>query len=414
MRIEVDDREAPFLDTLQSFLHDHGYNPKVAEGSSDSQVFSQDRNEEQTTITPAAKERLHKQPARASGNSEDRLQYILQLTTDAILTVDETGIVRSSNLAAEKMFGYPAAELIGMNLGRLVPVALRVHSPSPNPPAESAVRFGLVCQEGVATRKDRRRFPVELTISHADTVGLHTCIIRDVSKVKTLERRFLEAAVFEQQRIGQDLHDTVSQGLTILAIRNSELAGSIGKGPSDQAQLLNQIKQEIDRCKQQLRNIMHGLLPVTIGAHGLADALTDLASRTQQSHRVDCTFDCGAHVAVDNGRVAAQLYLIAQESVHNALVHAKPTQIRIRLRLQPSGCVKLSIEDDGTGLSNPPKGLSNSRGWGLQIMKKRAAAIGGALTIEGRQPYGTRVRCVFRTNANGQDGTRHDASDPDR
>ncbi len=414
MRIDVDDREAPFLDTLQSSLHDHGYNPKVAEGSSDSQVFSQDRHEEQTTITLAAKERLHKQPTRASGNSEERLQYILQLTTDAILTVDETGIVRSSNLAAEKMFGYPAAELIGMNLGRLVPVALRVHSPGPNQPAGSAVRFGTVCQEGVATRKDRRRFPVELTISHADTVGLHTCIIRDISKVKTLERRFLEAAVFEQQRIGQDLHDTVSQGLTILAIHNSELAGSIGKGPSDQAQLLNQIKQEIDRCKQQLRNIMHGLLPVTIVAHGLADALADLASRTQQSHRVDCTFDCGAHVAVDNGRVAAQLYLIAQESVHNAVVHAKPTQIRIRLRLQPSGCVKLSIEDDGTGLSNPPKGLSNSRGWGLQIMKKRAAAIGGALTIEGRQPYGTRVRCVFRTNANGQDGTRHDASDPDR
>lgn len=252
MRIEVDDREAPFLDTLQSFLHDHGYHPEVAGGSSDSQVLSRDRHEAQTTITLADKERLHQQPAQASGHTEDRLQHILRLSTDAILTVDETGIVRSSNLAAEKMFGYPAAELIGMNLGRLVPVALRAHSPAPNQPAEPAVRFGIVCQEGVATRKDRRRFPVELTISHADSLGLHTCIIRDVSKVKTLERRFLEAAVIEQQRIGQDLHDTVSQGLTILTIRTSELAGSIGKGPSDQAQLLNQIRQEIDRCKQQL------------------------------------------------------------------------------------------------------------------------------------------------------------------
>ena len=90
-----------------------------------------------------------------------------------------------------------------------------------------------------------------------------------------------------------------------------------------------------------------------------------------------------------------QLYWIACEAVNNAVTHAKPT--RIAIRLSGSGeNIELSVEDDGSGILTPG---TNLNGIGLQVMAQRAELAGGHLAIERSGYGGAAVRCNLSPNA---------------
>ena len=56
---------------------------------------------------------------------EARLRSILETAPDAIITIDERGIIQSFSIAAEKLFGYAAGEVIGRNVKMLMPAPHR-------------------------------------------------------------------------------------------------------------------------------------------------------------------------------------------------------------------------------------------------------------------------------------------------
>ena len=59
--------------------------------------------------------------ASALRDSAERLRAILETAVEGIITIDERGIVESFNLAAERIFGFKAAEIIGKNISVLMP-----------------------------------------------------------------------------------------------------------------------------------------------------------------------------------------------------------------------------------------------------------------------------------------------------
>jgi PAS domain S-box-containing protein len=153
------------------------------------------------------------------GEREAHVQAVLDNAIDGILTVDDFGHVASLNAAAERIFGYNAAELIGQNVTRLMPEADAPHSEAR---LRHAIATGLESLAGpgrevLGCRKDGTTFPLDLAVSEIwkDGRRLVICLVRDVTERHRFEAVLLESeerfrALFEEAPVAY--HEIDLQG----------------------------------------------------------------------------------------------------------------------------------------------------------------------------------------------------------
>jgi PAS domain S-box-containing protein len=339
------------------------------------------------------------------------LQAILSTAADAIITMDIRGIIQSINPASARMFGYEYAEIVGQNVGLIMPSPYREEHDGFLSRYRQTGKKHMIggSREVYARRKDGSIFPLHLTVSEIEDRKLFTGILRDMTDYKRLERDVVETASMEQRRIGQDLHDTVGQELTGVDLMASELGEILRTDPTEGAKLLERIIQGLRHSRQKLRAVLRGLLPVSVETEGLMAALTDLADRIQQGGKAACTFDCPEPVGIADNLIATHLFLIAKEAVHNALKHARPRNIRITLK--HDRLLELRVQDDGVGMTALPTRIA---GLGLRVMRNRAAIIGARLTIEPAEPSGTLITCALTRTNHEQHQNLEASSGPDR
>ena len=126
-----------------------------------------------------------------------RFHLVLDNAVEAVIVIDETGIVQQFNRAAESMFGYPAEEVVGMNVSMLMP---QDHSQQHDDYLKNYLRTGTKKIIGTTRklqglRKSKEFFPIELSISESklENTSYFTGFIRDVSEQVEAERRYDQA-----------------------------------------------------------------------------------------------------------------------------------------------------------------------------------------------------------------------------
>jgi PAS domain S-box-containing protein len=327
--------------------------------------------------------------------SDERFRLLVENVKDyAIFSLDAHGNIASWNQGAERIKGYREAEIVGQPYARLF-TAEDVAADRPRQLLASAASTGRYEEEGWRLRKDGTRFwaHIVLTPIRADDGVLrgYVKITRDLTDRKEMERELLETATREQQRIGQDLHDSVGQDLTALGFLAESLAETLaGQGHAD-AGLAAKITSGLRQVFSRVRSLTQGLMPVEVDAAGLMTALAELAKRLGEQSGVPCTFTCAEPAYVQNNQIATHLYRIAQEAVTNALKHAKPRHIRISLDSSDGG-IALRVADDGAGM---PSQAPEAGSMGLRIMRHRAGLINAVLTIDSAPGQGTVVTCTL-------------------
>jgi PAS domain S-box-containing protein len=205
---------------------------------------------------------------------------------------------------------------------------------------------------------------------------------------RVLEEELLSASSREQQRIGQDLHDSLCQQLAGIEFQNSVLVQQLGKVPEMQAEAAR-IGELIRNATKQARSLARGLSPVEIEPNGLMAALNSLAANAASLFRVNCSFECPQPVLLENRTSATHLYRIAQEAIGNAVKHGHAKTIVISLK-GLDGEVTLTVKDDGVGFRQEGRAIE---GMGLRIMEYRADMIGAMLRIDSVEGKGTTVAC---------------------
>lgn len=322
---------------------------------------------------------------------EEYLTAILNTAIDSIITIDCQGSILSVNPSTERMFGYPAAEMVGQNIKILMPSPYREKHDSylENYQRTRQARIIGIGREVEARRKDGSVFPVDLAVSEVDHSKVYTGILRDLSQRMQMEHDMAEIAMLEQQRIGQDLHDNCGQQLTALGLLAETLGESLPDDATAAITLVEKLKTGLNVMLRQIRSISRGLAFVEQDFTSLVAALKEMALRLSETTNVSVSFqEVGKFLNEDRFR-ALHLYHIAQEACTNALKHAQASRIQISLRSEEH-FVALEIEDDGDGFQ-----LGSHDGLGIRVMQNRAGIIGGCFTIEPAKPHGTLVRCTI-------------------
>ncbi len=327
-----------------------------------------------------------KHAAETLREERDLISALIDTAGALIVVLSEDGSIVRFNTACEEEMGYSAATAEGEDLRDLLvaptdqdTVTTRLEALRNGATERVDVEMEWITEggqfriiRGSITALDRP----DGTVRHFIVTGT------DVTEHRELEREIVEISDRVRHRIGADLHDVISSGLTNVVMQSQTLAHKLKKqGTAVEVADLEAITEKTKEAADQIRSLSHMLVPKALQDGHLAAALADLAEDEEGFSDVSCVFvGDETETRPDDETAAMNLYRIAHEAVANAREHADPTRITIDLRQEDSNLV-LTVRDDGTGWDDdgPP-----DEGLGLHLMRYRANLIGASLALTTR------------------------------
>lgn len=343
----------------------------------------------------------------ALADSEARLQTLVDTAVDAFIVIDERGNIESYNRAAEAMFGYVAAEVIGRNISMLMPSPYRDEH---DKYLEHYLRTGErrvigIGREVFGQRSDGSVFPIDLAVAEFRVGGRRrfSGIIRDISERKQAEAR--------QSQLVQDLaaaneelssfayvasHDLKAPLRAIAALADwisTDYADKFDDDGKEQMRLLigrvHRMDQLIDGILQYSRvgRVREESVPVALDP--LLHEIVDLLAPPPE---ISVEIGPMPTVVVEPTRIQQ----VFQNLLSNAIRYMDKPQGRIEVGAQRSGDDwRFHVRDNGPGIEArhqerifalfqtlQPRDRTESTGIGLSLVKKIVELYGGRVWLE--------------------------------
>jgi two-component system sensor histidine kinase UhpB len=201
-------------------------------------------------------------------------------------------------------------------------------------------------------------------------------------------RRALAAQEGERNRVARELHDEVGQTLTAIALRAERAVDD----QSGQREALAEIAHTILGSLEDVHRIGRELRPEALDDLGLVNALIALCSRVDRQAGLRVRHELDWQLPELSPEIELVIYRVAQESLTNALRHARASEVVVGLR-HVNASVLLTVADNGQGLP------AQARERGFSGMRERAMLIDAELTIGSAPGRGTKI--VLRVPVTG-------------
>jgi PAS domain S-box-containing protein len=349
-----------------------------------------------------------KRAEEALRDSEVHLRSVSESASDAIITVDARSTIISINPAAQTIFGYEVADMIGAPLTMLMPEYIRhVHRAGID-------RYLRTNQKHISWRavelpglhKSGYEIPLEISFCEWTKKGTQffTGIVRDVSERKMAEealRKTREERLRELEkvrtRIAADLHDDIGSSLTKIVILSDVAQQKASENRTDMSDSLDAISEISNELVEAMSDIVWAINPKKDHLSELSHRMRRFASDIFTARNI--RFHFHAPHAEDNTQLGAnvrrEVFLIFKESVNNVVRHSKCTEADAKFYTQ-NGSLMLEVNDNGRGfdaklLDDPALSQPCRGGNGLSSMRQRAAELGAELRIISTEGQGTRV-----------------------
>ena len=229
--------------------------------------------------------------------------------------------------------------------------------------------------------------PLELAIDNRRLVVDLRAAVRELDvaaeQVRGSRRRIVIAADAERRRIARDLHDGPQQRIVLVGI-DAQRIGRRADDPDAVRRLSDQVSGQLRSLLDDLRSLVHGIMPATLTERGLPAAVTVLA----ESMPVPVRVRIGPMPARLPAEVESTGYFVVAEALANAVKHASADRIDVALRAD-GGRLEVIVTDDGRG----PAGAEP--GFGLRSLQDRVAALDGTVTLRPGATRGTILRAEF-------------------
>jgi signal transduction histidine kinase len=196
----------------------------------------------------------------------------------------------------------------------------------------------------------------------------------------------------ERNRMAQELHDSVSQGLQGIVYSLHSLKNIIGDHPGSSA-IMEHLEQTSQETLSELRHLIDELSPSPLENKTLEEALKALCQMYSERMGIHIETSLNYRGTLHADR-EIHVYRIAQEAMANIHKHAQPDSVTLSLQ-KAEDTVSLIISDDGSGFD--VESARQGTGHGLHNMTERAERIGGTFKIQTEPNNGCRLELVIKT-----------------
>jgi signal transduction histidine kinase len=213
------------------------------------------------------------------------------------------------------------------------------------------------------------------------------------ARLRHLSFQLLAAQEGERKRLAAELHDELGHALLTIKLQLRAMARGLIPAQQTLAEDIEALQSFIDGVLDNVRRMYFDLSPGNLEDLGLTGALRQILDEFAKHHK-----NIRRQIRLDNldrefpPLTQTAIYRIVQEILTNIGKHARPSQVSVRVKRNPTAAL-FTVEDNGCGfdtsqihsLDDPNQGL------GLAAMEERVRMQGGTLEIISRENQGTRI-----------------------
>jgi signal transduction histidine kinase len=198
-----------------------------------------------------------------------------------------------------------------------------------------------------------------------------------------------EAVLEERQRVAREMHDTLAQSFSGVGFQLEALDARL---PQDDGlkQMLATAKQLVRHGQEEFRRSLLNLRAQELERGGLAAALAELGRQITAGTGITFEFSASGAGRLLPEVVENNLLRIGQECLTNAVRHARPGRVNVRLE-QHAATVRLNIGDDGVGFDPAALDAARDGHFGWRGIRERAEQIGAQVQVQSQPGTGTTV-----------------------
>jgi PAS domain S-box-containing protein len=210
-----------------------------------------------------------------------------------------------------------------------------------------------------------------------------------------MSRKLIEAQEQERTWIARELHDDISQRITLVLVNLERLQKDFSPLAPAVTQRLSEIQEHLSGLASDIQALSHHLHSSKLEYLGLVTAAASFCRELSEEHGVEVVFHSESVPKQLPHEVALCLFRVLQESLQNAVKHSGSKHFEAWLKGTPTE-IELTVRDSGVGFD--AEEAMSGRGLGLTSMKERLKLVHGKLSVDSHLARGTVIRASVPLN----------------
>jgi signal transduction histidine kinase/ligand-binding sensor domain-containing protein len=208
-------------------------------------------------------------------------------------------------------------------------------------------------------------------------------------RLRQVHARF-EAVLEERNRIAREMHDTVIQGCASASALLEGVVSIEKEEPGTRRELLDSARSQIRATVDEARQAIWNLRKKETASPQIGQLLDNMAQQVSHASHVPVRFEASGRPIQLDRAVEYIVLMVAREAVYNAVHHAQPREVCIRVSFEPDN-VRMQVLDDGCGFHPEEVLAAQTVHFGLVGMRERVEHVGGHFEVKSSPGRGTQL-----------------------